>query len=60
MGGSVIILAAEDDVADTLKPALVAAAADPERILVIRSVPSDDFPGGPSALKPICRVLKPR
>jgi putative DNA primase/helicase len=43
MGGSVIILAAEDDVADTLKPRLVAAGADPERIFVIRSVRSDDL-----------------
>jgi putative DNA primase/helicase len=36
--GGVIILAAEDDVEDTLAPKLLAAGADLERIFVIRSV----------------------
>jgi hypothetical protein len=36
--GSVIILAAEDDVEDTLAPRLMAAGADLARVFVIRSV----------------------
>jgi putative DNA primase/helicase len=36
--GSVIILAAEDDVEDTLAPRLMAAGADLSRVFVIRSV----------------------
>ena len=36
--GSVVILAAEDDAADTLKPRLVAARADMSRVFNIRSV----------------------
>ena len=36
--GSVIILAAEDDVGDTLAPRLLAAGADMARVFVIRSV----------------------
>lgn len=36
--GSVIILAAEDDVEDTLTPRLMAAGADLSRVFVIRSV----------------------
>ena len=40
--GSVIILAAEDDVADTLKPRLLAAGADVTRILNIRAARNGD------------------
>ena len=36
--GSVIILAAEDDIADTLAPRLMAAGADMARVFVIQSV----------------------
>jgi putative DNA primase/helicase len=39
--GSVIILAAEDDVEDTLAPRLMAAGADLSRVFVIRSVFDD-------------------
>jgi putative DNA primase/helicase len=39
--GSVVILAAEDDAADTLKPRLVAAHADMTRVFNIRSAYSD-------------------
>jgi RecA-family ATPase len=40
--GSVIILAAEDDVEDTLAPRLMAAGADLARVFVIRSVFDDN------------------
>jgi putative DNA primase/helicase len=40
--GSVIILAAEDDVEDTLAPRLMAAGADLSRVFVIRSVFDDN------------------
>jgi AAA domain len=36
--GSVLILASEDDVGDTIAPRLIAAAADMSRVFVIRSV----------------------
>jgi hypothetical protein len=38
--GSVVIVAAEDDASDTLKPRLVAAGADLERIFIVQSVRS--------------------
>ena len=41
--GSVIILAAEDDVEDTLAPRLLAAGADMSRVFNIRSVHNDDL-----------------
>ena len=40
--GSVIILAAEDDVADTLAPRLLSVAANMRRVFTIRSVRNDD------------------
>ncbi|MFL6799904.1 MAG: AAA family ATPase [Xanthobacteraceae bacterium] len=40
--GGVIILAAEDDVEDTLAPRLIAVGADLKRVFNIRSVTSDD------------------
>jgi putative DNA primase/helicase len=39
--GDVIVLASEDDVADTLAPRLIAAGADMRRVFVIRSVRDD-------------------
>lgn len=41
--GGVIILAAEDDVEDTLAPRLIAAGADMARVFNIRSVRNDDL-----------------
>jgi len=41
--GSVIILAAEDDVEDTLAPRLLAAGANMDRVFNIRSVHNDDL-----------------
>jgi hypothetical protein len=43
--GSVIILSAEDDAADTIRPRLDAAGADPTRILIVSAVRSDDGKG---------------
>jgi hypothetical protein len=43
--GSVIILSAEDDAADTIRPRLDAAGADPTRILIVSAVRSDDGTG---------------
>jgi len=43
--GSVIILSAEDDAADTIRPRLDAAGADPTRILIVSAVQSDDGKG---------------
>jgi putative DNA primase/helicase len=34
--GSVIILSAEDDIADTIKPRIMAAGGDPDKVFVIR------------------------
>ena len=38
---NVVILSSEDDVADTIKPRLIAAGADVERVYVIRGVKSE-------------------
>lgn len=43
--GSVIILSAEDDAADTIRPRLDAAGADVERVLIVSAVRSDDGKG---------------
>jgi putative DNA primase/helicase len=43
--GSVIILSAEDDAADTIRPRLDAAGADPTRVLIVSAVRSDDGKG---------------
>jgi hypothetical protein len=43
--GSVIILSAEDDAADTIRPRLDAAGADPARVLIVSAVRSDDGKG---------------
>jgi len=43
--GSVIILSAEDDAADTIRPRLDAAGADAERVLIVSAVRSDDGNG---------------
>jgi hypothetical protein len=40
--GSVIILSAEDDESDTIRPRLDAAGADPARVLIVSSVHIDD------------------
>lgn len=40
--GSVIILSAEDDETDTIRPRLDAAGADPSRVLIVSSVFSED------------------
>jgi putative DNA primase/helicase len=40
--GNVLILAAEDDVEDTLAPRLIAAGADTSRVFTIRSVRNED------------------
>ena len=42
--GHVIFLSAEDDVADTIKPRLIASGADTERIQVIQSVRDRNHP----------------
>jgi putative DNA primase/helicase len=42
--GNVVFLSAEDDVADTLKPRLIASGADTERIAVIQSVRDHNRP----------------
>jgi hypothetical protein len=43
--GSVIILSAEDDAADTIRPRLDAAEADAKRVLIVSAVRSDDGRG---------------
>ena len=43
--GSVIILSAEDDAADTIRPRLDAAGADATRVLIISAIRSDDGKG---------------
>ena len=43
--GSVIILSAEDDAADTIRPRLDAAGADATRVLIVSAVRSDDGKG---------------
>jgi AAA domain-containing protein len=43
--GSVIILSAEDDAADTIRPRLDAARADATRVLIVSAVRSDDGKG---------------
>ena len=40
--GSVILLSAEDDPADTIKPRLLAAGADPAKVTVLRGMKYDD------------------
>ena len=44
--GNVVFLSAEDDIADTLKPRLLASGADTERIQVIESVRVYSPPSG--------------
>ena len=36
--GSVILLSAEDDVADTIRPRLEAAGGDPDRVVILKSI----------------------
>ena len=52
--GSVIILAAEDDVGDTLAPRLLAAGADMARVFVIRSVRDEKSRRGAGL---VCRLI---
>jgi putative DNA primase/helicase len=43
--GSVIMLCAEDDAADTIRPRLDAAGADPSRVLIVTAVRKEDGQG---------------
>jgi len=45
--GSVVILSAEDDAADTIKPRLLAAGADTSRCYTLDAVPDTDLDGSP-------------
>jgi hypothetical protein len=47
--GSVVILNAEDDPADTIRPRLEAHGADCNRVFVISAIPADDPQGVPRA-----------
>jgi len=44
--GDVIVLSAEDDPADTIKPRFVAAGGNPEKLHIIRAVRADDVKRG--------------
>jgi len=48
--GDAILLNAEDDAADTIRPRLDAAAADPSRVIALQGVRRIDPKGGPPAL----------
>src|SRR5690606_17864384 len=44
--GKVIVLSAEDDVADTIRPRLEAAGADLDRVFIVDAVPEGSLPDG--------------
>lgn len=48
--GGALILSAEDGLADTIRPRLDAAGADPARVVTITEIPSADGPGRPVSL----------